>query len=244
MHRATILGLGRPWNAGFFDAGGVRIRAGMMAYVVATGRAGLSVSVLGALAACASQPPSVAIGPTISPQQEQAEAAKYLAHAKPRYQPPGPPTDPWGPYVVEAARRFDVPDTWIREVMHVESAGYQFRATGELTTSPAGAMGLMQLMPDTYDQMRGRYNLGPRFPGGLQCRPAAAAGLSGSQQAPAGRNPALCLDDRQSHYRRVAERAFAGRAVGGKPDPPGYSAGSAVCPPHQHPGGRTRAQAA
>ncbi len=122
-------------------------------------RAGLSVSLLAALAACASHPP-VAQGPAISPQQEQAEAANYLAHAKPRYQPPGPPTDPWGPYIVEASRRFDVPDTWIREVMHVESAGYQFRATGELTTSPAGAMGLMQLMPDTYDEMRGRYSLG------------------------------------------------------------------------------------
>jgi hypothetical protein len=152
MHRATDLGLGRPINPSFVNSGG--FSAGRAT------RACLSVSLLAALAACASHPPSVALGPTISPQQEQAEAANYLAHAKPRYQPPGPPADPWGPYIVEASRRFDVPDTWIREVMHVESAGYQFRATGELTTSPAGAMGLMQLMPDTYDEMRGRYNLG------------------------------------------------------------------------------------
>jgi len=120
-------------------------------------RTGLSIAALGGLAACAGHP-QIAQAPVIPPQ---VEAADYLAHAKRRYQPPGPPTDPWGPYIVEASHRFDVPDTWIREVMQVESAGYQFRATGELTTSPAGAMGLMQLMPETYDEMRGRYSLGP-----------------------------------------------------------------------------------
>jgi hypothetical protein len=122
-------------------------------------RAGLSVATVAWLAACAGQrPPQVTQVPGPTPQQE---AADYLAHARAKYLPPGPPSDPWGPYVIEAAHRFDVPETWIREVMNVESAGYQFRATGELTTSPAGAMGLMQLMPETYDEMRGRYNLGP-----------------------------------------------------------------------------------
>jgi hypothetical protein len=119
----------------------------------------LSLAAAGALSACASHP-QLAGAPTLSPAQEQAEAANYLAHAQQRYLPPGPPGDPWGPYIVEASHRFDVPDVWIREVMHVESAGYEFRATGELTTSSAGAMGLMQLMPETYDAMRMRNNLG------------------------------------------------------------------------------------
>jgi hypothetical protein len=119
----------------------------------------LSLAAAGALSACASHP-QLAGAPTLAPAQEQAEAADYLAHAKPRYLPPGPPGDPWGPYIFEASRRFDVPDVWIREVMRVESAGYEFRATGELTTSPVGAMGLMQLMPETYDAMRTRNNLG------------------------------------------------------------------------------------
>ena len=118
-------------------------------------RAGASLSLIGLLAACAGHTPMANSGLTAT-----QEAAVYKSHARANYAPPGPPNDPWGPYVVEASRRFDVPDTWIREVMHVESGGYQFRASGALTTSPVGAMGLMQLMPETYDEVRARYTLG------------------------------------------------------------------------------------
>ena len=117
-------------------------------------RALASLSLMSLLAACAGHAPIANSGLTAS-----QEAAVYKSHAKANYAPPGPPSDPWGPYVFEASKRFDVPDTWIREVMRVESGGYQFRASGELTTSPVGAMGLMQLMPETYDEMRGRYGL-------------------------------------------------------------------------------------
>jgi hypothetical protein len=117
-------------------------------------RAGASLSLIGLLAACAGHGPVANSGLTAN-----QEAAVYKSHAKTNYAPPGPPTDPWGPFVFEASKRFDVPDTWIRQVMRVESGGYQFRASGELTTSPVGAMGLMQLMPETYDEMRGRYGL-------------------------------------------------------------------------------------
>jgi hypothetical protein len=88
------------------------------------------------------------------------EAATYQARAKPSYSPPGPPSDPWGPFIVEAANRFDVPERWIREVMRVESGAHEFNASGALITSPVGAMGLMQLMPETYDEVRAQYNLG------------------------------------------------------------------------------------
>lgn len=71
------------------------------------------------------------------------------------YDPPGPPSDPWGPYIREASQRFDVPETWIREVMRQESA---FRPNA---TSRAGAMGLMQVMPGTYRELQARYALGP-----------------------------------------------------------------------------------
>ncbi|WP_246731592.1 lytic transglycosylase domain-containing protein [Methylocapsa sp. S129] len=57
-------------------------------------------------------------------------------------------------FIAEASRRFDVPIPWIRAVMHVESVG-DVRAR-----SPKGAMGLMQIMPETYATLRARYALG------------------------------------------------------------------------------------
>ncbi len=83
----------------------------------------------------------------------------YVSHAAGDYRPPGPPSDPWGPYINIAASRFDVPGQWIREVMQVESGGHQYLG-GQLTVSNAGAMGLMQLEPDTYQEMASRYGLG------------------------------------------------------------------------------------
>lgn len=58
-------------------------------------------------------------------------------------------------YVAEAARRFGIPEAWIRAVMGVESAG------DATATSLKGAKGLMQIMPATYADLRSRYGLGP-----------------------------------------------------------------------------------
>jgi Transglycosylase SLT domain len=70
------------------------------------------------------------------------------------------PKDPWRDLIAEASGRFDVPEQWIRAVMHRESGG---RATvkGKAITSPAGAVGLMQVMPATYAELRNRHGLGP-----------------------------------------------------------------------------------
>src|SRR5437588_13054670 len=70
------------------------------------------------------------------------------------YPPPGPREDPWGPYIREAAARYRVPERWVRAVMRQESGGEQ------QATSSAGAMGLMQVMPATYDELRARHQLG------------------------------------------------------------------------------------
>ncbi|HME19775.1 MAG TPA: lytic transglycosylase domain-containing protein [Acetobacteraceae bacterium] len=109
-----------------------------------------SLTLLALLAACAGQGAHTSAS---------LEAARYAAHARGNYKPPGPPEDPWGPYIREASNRFDVPDLWIRSVMRVESGGNEYR-NGQLITSGAGAMGLMQVMPQTYDELRGRHDLG------------------------------------------------------------------------------------
>lgn len=70
------------------------------------------------------------------------------------YPPPGPPDDPWGPYINEAAARYNIPAQWIRAVMAQESGGQ------EQAVSPVGAMGLMQIMPETYDELRAENGLG------------------------------------------------------------------------------------
>jgi hypothetical protein len=113
-------------------------------------RAAGAIAILTALAACG----------TISPQQDAIrETARYVAHAKHNYTPPGPPEDPWGPYIREASNKFDIPETWVRSLMRVESGGNEY-VNGDLITSGKGAMGLMQVMPATYDELRDRYNLG------------------------------------------------------------------------------------
>ncbi|OJU36279.1 MAG: hypothetical protein BGN99_07595 [Alphaproteobacteria bacterium 65-37] len=57
-------------------------------------------------------------------------------------------------FVTEAAQRFAIPSSWIRAVMRAESLG-DVRAL-----SPKGAMGLMQIMPETWTMLRLRYGLG------------------------------------------------------------------------------------
>ena len=90
----------------------------------------------------------------------RSEARLYRQHVAAAYPQPGPAQDPWGPYITEAARRFRVPERWIREVMRQESGGRQRGADGGPITSSAGAMGLMQVMPRTYDMLSRRYGLG------------------------------------------------------------------------------------
>lgn len=65
----------------------------------------------------------------------------------------------WQPLIEEAARRFDIPEQWIRDVMRAESAGLT-TLKGTPITSSAGAMGLMQIMPATWTELRTRYRLG------------------------------------------------------------------------------------
>jgi hypothetical protein len=90
----------------------------------------------------------------------RAEANGYRARAARAYAVSGTLDDPWGPHVREAAHRFQLPERWIREVMRQESGGRPYDGGGMPITSGAGAMGLMQVMPRTYDTLQRRHGLG------------------------------------------------------------------------------------
>jgi hypothetical protein len=64
------------------------------------------------------------------------------------------PRDPYADHIAEAAQRFELPAAWIRAVLRTESAG------DPRALSPKGAIGLMQIMPDTWAYLRSRHRLG------------------------------------------------------------------------------------
>lgn len=80
--------------------------------------------------------PTPAVSAQAGPVQRQQVSERYAA------------------LVAEAARRFGLPEAWIRAVMRIESGG------DRRAVSPKGALGLMQLMPKTWTEMRARYGLG------------------------------------------------------------------------------------
>jgi soluble lytic murein transglycosylase-like protein len=67
---------------------------------------------------------------------------------------PSAASDPYAGFMAEASQRFGIPAAWLRAVMQVESA------RNPKAVSPKGAMGLMQLMPDTWATLRLQYHLG------------------------------------------------------------------------------------
>lgn len=65
----------------------------------------------------------------------------------------------WQPYIEEAAQRFALRPAWIERVLRAESDGLT-ELDGRSIRSQAGAIGLMQLMPATWADMRTAYRLG------------------------------------------------------------------------------------
>jgi soluble lytic murein transglycosylase-like protein len=192
-------------------------------------RACVATALLASLAACASSGKHV---------EAVNEAAQYQAHASGNYSVPGDPADPWGPYVTEASKRFDVPERWIREVMRQESGGQMFH-NGGLTTSPVGAMGLMQVMPGTYDMLRNQYSLGddpydphnnilagtayirqmydlygsPGFLAAYNAGPARVDDYLTKKSRSACRNKTLCCIDRALYPRYLSQQPVSGGSI-------------------------------
>jgi hypothetical protein len=65
----------------------------------------------------------------------------------------------WQGMIDQAAARFDVPSDWVAQVMKEESGGNTLRH-GRPIRSAKGAMGLMQIMPATWQMLRDAYQLG------------------------------------------------------------------------------------
>jgi|FLYM01.1.fsa_nt_gi soluble lytic murein transglycosylase-like protein len=65
----------------------------------------------------------------------------------------------WHSHIVEASARFGVPAEWIERVMRAESGG-RTTMNGRPIRSSAGAIGLMQLMPGTWREVRAELGLG------------------------------------------------------------------------------------
>ena len=65
------------------------------------------------------------------------------------------PVDQLHTYISEASSRFGIPEDWVSSVIMAESGG------DTKAVSPKGAMGLMQLMPDTWEAIKSSHSLGP-----------------------------------------------------------------------------------
>ncbi len=155
---------------------------------------------LGALDNCSA---SFGLGATVAPQNGSAKIER------------------WAAYISEAARRFGRPEAWVRAVMQAESGG------AADATSPAGAIGLMQIMPDTYAELRARYGLGanaydphdniiarrPELPRRLQCRSGSAGRSSAAWPPVARRDPAVSGANRRPAGGGAPVRRTAGSPI-------------------------------
>tara|TARA_R110002072_G_scaffold19100_30_gene71210 strand:- start:11177 stop:11926 length:750 start_codon:yes stop_codon:yes gene_type:complete len=91
---------------------------------------------LGGLSGCANPPPADARDTVPEQPLIQSQTSEIDAH------------------IAEASQRFRIPEAWIRAVMRAESAG------NPRAVSRAGAMGLMQIMPGTWGDLRAAHRLG------------------------------------------------------------------------------------
>jgi len=93
-------------------------------------------------------------------EKVQVEPAEPSAFVQESAMTPRELVSRWEPIIAAAAKEYHLSADWIRAVMRMESGGRTMLAENQPITSTAGAMGLMQVMPDTYNDMRAAYRLG------------------------------------------------------------------------------------
>ncbi len=100
------------------------------------GRTGAMVAI-GALLCVTTASPTLSQAPGVGATTNAPSAQNVVANA-----------------LLEASRRFHVPASWLRAVMRAESHG------DAKSVSDKGAIGLMQVMPRTYVELRAKYGFG------------------------------------------------------------------------------------
>jgi hypothetical protein len=91
---------------------------------------------------------------------DAAQPAQPSAYDEESTMSPAQLLDRWNGAIAEASKRFHVPQAWIRAVMARESGGRTMLGKNQPIISRAGAVGLMQVLPETYDEMALAHKLG------------------------------------------------------------------------------------
>jgi hypothetical protein len=99
------------------------------------------------------------------PQPQAFKRAAPQAPAQPTFaqeltMTPSQLINRWNPFIAEASQKFGLSADWIRAVMRVETGGRTLAKGNAPLKSHAGAVGVMQMMPKTYQAMRAQYGLG------------------------------------------------------------------------------------
>ena len=100
-----------------------------------------------------------ALAPSVATMEESAPVVSP-AFAEESAMTPHELMARWEPLIKQASKKYNVPADWIRAVMARESGGRTMLGETMPMVSSAGAMGLMQVMPGTYDEKRAELGLG------------------------------------------------------------------------------------
>jgi len=103
--------------------------------------------------------PAFSVSGPILPPTQSTRPTIYSGSLYPLPRFRSRPDSTFDALIEEASRRFGIPAGWVRGVMRIESGG-RTMLHGRPITSPAGAMGLMQVMPTTFAELSGRYGFG------------------------------------------------------------------------------------
>jgi len=112
---------------------------------------------------------AINIYPLPAPEMPQPQAFKHAAapqapagvtFAQELAMSPSQLINRWNPIIAEASQKFGLSADWIRAVMRVETGGRTLARGNAPIKSHAGAVGVMQMMPKTYQAMRAQYGLG------------------------------------------------------------------------------------